>query len=196
MRTERRRYLVRKSALLPGAYESLEYIENAGKAYIDCGLEPKPTYQYEIKSDVVTGNCVFGCYFYDEQKDYRFFFVNNMFYFDVGNTRLNGLKPKLPYHVMFGNYFIKDLDENTGISKGAYDEKLNNAKVSNLYLLYGYGNVKGKVYLLRIFDGDVTVRDFIPSRRKSDDMIGMYDLVENKFYTSPNGEKFVGGKSG
>ena len=47
--------------------------------------------------------------------------------------------------------------------------------------------------LLNINDNGKPIRKFIPVKRKSDGMVGMYDLVEKKFYTSPNGVAFTGG---
>ena len=48
----------------------------------------------------------------------------------------------------------------------------------------------------RIYDleigGDLNAH-FIPVKRKSDGVIGMYDLVGRKFYTSPDGVAFTGG---
>lgn len=41
-------------------------------------------------------------------------------------------------------------------------------------------------------DGNRLV-ELIPCKRKSDGVIGMYDLVGRKFYTSPNGVAFIGG---
>lgn len=52
---------------------------------------------------------------------------------------------------------------------------------------------KGKIWLLNINDNGKPIRKFIPVKRKSDGVIGMYDLVGRKFYTSPNGVAFTGG---
>lgn len=54
-----------------------------------------------------------------------------------------------------------------------------------------YNNIN--VYSLIITYDGKPVRNFIPVKRKSDGVIGMYDLVGRKFYTSPNGEAFTGG---
>ena len=51
----------------------------------------------------------------------------------------------------------------------------------------------GKIYFLKMKENGMLVRDFIPVKRKSDGVIGMYDLVGRKFYTSPNGVAFTGG---
>lgn len=41
-----------------------------------------------------------------------------------------------------------------------------------------------KLYSCKIWDNNVLVRDFIPCYRKSDSVIGLYDLVNNQFYTN------------
>lgn len=197
MRTNRRKMI--RQRVLPTSYERLEYIENTSTAYIDCGLEPKHTFNYEIKTNAVTGNSVFGTSLTkNDYTDYRFFCVNGRkLYFDVGYDRI--ITPQgvtLPYHVKFGNYYIQDLDNETNkVTSLTFGETFNGAKLSNLCLLfgYGYGSVKGKVWLLKINDNGKPIRDFIPAKRKSDGTIGMYDLVGRKFYTSPNGVAFTGG---
>lgn len=50
-----------------------------------------------------------------------------------------------------------------------------------------------RLYENKIYQKDVLIRYFIPVKRKLDGMVGMYDLVGRKFYTSPNGVAFTGG---
>ena len=50
-----------------------------------------------------------------------------------------------------------------------------------------------RLYGSEIYQQNVLVCKLIPAKRKSDGVIGMYDLVGKKFYTSPNGEAFTGG---
>lgn len=45
-----------------------------------------------------------------------------------------------------------------------------------------YGNVR--LYYLRLYNGDKILRDFIPCYRKSDNKIGLFDLVYKEFYTN------------
>ena len=42
----------------------------------------------------------------------------------------------------------------------------------------------GRLYELKLYDNDVLSRHFIPCYRKSDKVIGLYDLVNDKFYTN------------
>lgn len=51
-----------------------------------------------------------------------------------------------------------------------------------------------RVYSFKIYNGDLLVRDFIPMYQISTDTYGLWDRVEEKFYTSPNGVKFTGGE--
>ena len=41
-----------------------------------------------------------------------------------------------------------------------------------------------KLYSCKIYDNNTLVRDFVPCYRKSDNVIWMYDLVNNQFYTN------------
>nr|UWD65034.1 MAG: hypothetical protein [Bacteriophage sp.] len=35
--------------------------------------------------------------------------------------------------------------------------------------------------------------DFVAAKRKADGKVGLFEKVESKFYTSPNGTEFIGG---
>ena len=195
MRTNRRKLMAAHG--LPSNYERLEYIENTSTAYIDCGLRPKYTFDYEIKTNIVTGNCIFGCkYYYDDTIDFRiFWYQSSIIYLDIGRGRIDLRTPSGTkiIHVKFGNYFIENLINKEKVTGVAFDENMNGALISNLFLFNGYGYEKGKVWLLNINDNGKPIRKFIPVKRKSDGMVGMYELVGRKFYTSPNGVAFTGG---
>lgn len=208
MRTNRRKMI--RQSILPVSYERLNYIENTSTAYIDCGLQPKYTFNYEIKSDVFTNNLklfLLGCIFFSDGSDYRFFsnFTSYNkhfnFYLDVGNKRISVSAPSSPnfiYHVKFGNYYINTVNPKDYKATGdIFDETINNAKLSNLFLFWDNKNPStvsiGKIYFLKIKDKSKLIRDFIPVKRKSDGIIGLYDLVGRMFYTSPNGVAFTGG---
>ena len=51
----------------------------------------------------------------------------------------------------------------------------------------------GYVYGLKIWRNDVLVRKFIPVRRLSDNKVGMYDIVNDTFYSSTSSVAFIGG---
>ncbi len=70
---------------------------------------------------------------------------------------------------------------------------MNNAVLSsNLWLLFNNSSVKGNIYLFKVWDNGKLIRDYVPVRSKTDNTVGLYDLVESKFYISPNGIAFKG----
>ena len=89
---------------------------------------------------------------------------------------------------MFNDEIIKDIG-NTGLN-------------SNNHSIYIFGgNDSGsasykssiKLYEFKISDGDTLTHEFIPCYRKSDGEIGLYDKVENKFYTNAGTGTFIKG---
>ena len=198
-----RRKMIRNSNSLPTSYERLEYIENTSTAYMDCGLKPKYTFDYELKTNIYTGDSIIGCIFKNDGTDFRFFNLI-ITYFDVGYNRISLRIPNSafnPLYVKFGNYFIENPLTKEKVTGTIFDEKMNGAMITNLFLFArlvyspsGGQSVisKGKIWLLNINDNGKPIRKFIPVKRKSDGVIGMYDLVGRKFYTSPNGMAFTG----
>ena len=59
---------------------------------------------------------------------------------------------------------------------------------------YNIPTTNAKLYYAKIYDSSkVLVRDFVPCYRKSDGEIGLYDRVENKFYTNAGTGVFLKG---
>lgn len=50
-----------------------------------------------------------------------------------------------------------------------------------------------EVYSMTITLNNEVVRNFVPAKRDSDNKYGLYDLITDTFYVSPNGNNFVGG---
>jgi len=57
---------------------------------------------------------------------------------------------------------------------------------------YGYGACK--LYECKIYDSDTLIRDFIPARRKSDNVLGLYDNIEHRFFTNDGNGTFLAGE--
>ena len=53
----------------------------------------------------------------------------------------------------------------------------------------------GKIYSTKVYDDNILIRDLVPCYRKSDNVIGMLDLVNNVFYTNAGSGKFLKGNS-
>lgn len=53
----------------------------------------------------------------------------------------------------------------------------------------------GRLYYCRFYDNNNLIRDFIPARRKSDNVVGLYDKLNNVFYTNSGSGSFVAGNN-
>ena len=51
------------------------------------------------------------------------------------------------------------------------------------------------LYYALIYDGNNLIRQFIPAKRKSDNVVGLYDLVNDTFYTNAGSYNFDYGAS-
>ena len=194
MRTNRRRTMK-----LISSYERMEYIESNGSSYIDTGIYGSDSLDIEISIHYNYNKSLFFIASRKSAKELTYVLVGDAVYshirFDYNNT-LNAL-----------GYYIDKIS----IRKSGLDVYINNVWKMSVYkgkfmtpstlLLFGIlqkGAVNsspagGKAYFLKMKENGVLVRDFVPAKRKSDGVIGMYDLVGRKFYTSPNGIAFTGG---
>ena len=101
---------------------------------------------------------------------------------------------------------FNDENNNTyydGVLKGTdvkFDLPSQSTKTINIFATGGGGDtsrIAGRIYNCKIYDKSTTpktlVRDFIPCYRNSDNEIGLYDLVNDMFYTNSGTGTFIAG---
>lgn len=67
-------------------------------------------------------------------------------------------------------------------------EKRNDLTIAGALLSAGYFSLKQYIYRIKLYeDGTTLSYDFIPCKRLSDNVVGLYDNVHNKFYPPKNG---------
>lgn len=198
------------SSRLPEGYTELEYIAStsSGGQYIDLNILlydvlDKP-YDIAIKFNLI-GNgsdndfqaTIFGCQDNTGSPWPGTFIRRN------GNTNVQGRyiggSAKDNTIGYLGN--IIELTEKTPPSKNVYNYN-NSGKVhswgTSLFCAFADANgtpmrqSEARIYYFKLFVSGTLVRDLVPCKN-SNDVIGMYDLVNNTFYTSPNNVAFVGG---
>ena len=194
-----------KQQLLPDEYQQVEYIESTGTQYIDTGVIP----------DNETGISLTVAFLNLSSDLFRFGTRQ-----DSGETRfIIGTNKTTPY---FGFGKSKSVSTVTITANKFYTFKMNylNSKKSYIdntegpdlsdissinftYSLVLFGrNSSGsitssaqKVKQLTITKGNSIIRNMIPCYRKSDNVIGMYDLVNNQFYTNDGTGTFTKGSN-
>ena len=184
---------------LISSYERIEYIESNGSSYIDTGIYGSDSLDIEISLSSI-GNTVFflisresnlkrtyGVVFEQVKSNLRFDYYNNINYLDVFvNQRVTIRKSGADIYV------------NNVFNRRILKKKFTTPSTLLMFGILQNGAVNsspagGKIYFLKMTENGMLVRDFIPVKRKSDGVIGLYDLVGRKFYTSPNGVAFTGG---
>lgn len=175
-------------------YVRVEYIENTSNAYILPNYKTNANTIIEIDVQITTinvqariiGNAsgYFESYINGNK---RFSFASN------GSTYSSNVNANTQRHIFkLDNTISKGYIDNTEVKIAK-----NTSKYYNTIYLIARGeasNLKCKIYGCKIYDGDTLVRDFIPMYQKSKDLYGLWDRVNEEFYTSPNGVKFTGGE--
>lgn len=183
---------------LISSYERIEYIESNGSSYIDTGIYGSDLLDIEISISPIG--------------EMGFFLISRISPYKrtYGVVEQQGSNMRFDYCDQINplGYFI---NKRVTIRKSGLNIYVNNVWNMSLsvckfttpstLLMFGIlqGSVVnathagGKIYFLKMKENGMLVRDFIPVKRKSDGVIGMYDLVGRKFYTSPNGVAFTGG---
>lgn len=174
---------------LPKEYTEVDYIESSGTQYIDTGFIPNSNTKYDVDIAFLNYNAnqyVIGAYTSVRNNIY----INANGYISAGygsNYKVTGSKKtlntkqniKLDKNLLYiNNELIWTFSEET----------FNNA-VNSYLLARNYNETTDyfatmKLYSCKIYDNNTLVRDFIPCFRDSDEEVGLYDLVNNVFYTN------------
>lgn len=185
---------------LPSGYTQLEYLAvgNTTGAYINTGVLGTSTAYFELamKYTVIPPT-------------YSFIFGANDYV--GGITQVGAYEGKFNAYAGGAGYDTQllDTDEHTWRfdSSGLYlDDTLVTSVGStfpssyNYYLFWrqqqtggDYKTTNALVRYCKIWDGSTLVRNFIPAKRDSDDVLGMYDTVNDVFYTNAGTQAFIGG---
>lgn len=184
---------------LPFEYQEVEYIESTGTQYIDTGIIPNQNTGFDItflsNNKISSSSAEYGCILGSRKSS------------QVNELQLTSFIPADSGYqgsLSFGT----SLTVNAGISVGEKNSvSLRNQFYSNgnnvqhnfdttfaspvnlyVFALNNGGKAaqhgKLKLYNLKLYKGNTLIRDFIPCYRKSDGVIGLYDLVYNQFYTN------------
>ena len=186
--------LIKKKAILnnatktriPAEYQEVEWIQSTGTQYIDLNYTPT------INTDYIVDGCFLS--------DGRFGAITSTerHYFGVisGNWGCSVFNPFGAWNHNLGAY-----DTNRHIFSMSKDGFLiddilkssagNNVINANLYAFATNNNVasdkyyaNAKIYNITIKENGINTMMLIPCYRKSDNEVGMYDIINDTFYTN------------
>ncbi len=188
------------SKSLPTGYTQLEYIESTGTQYFDTGVYPSDTLNYDIEFEIKseTPAEIFGA-----SRGAGVEYQLNRY---SGGYVCTG---SYAYYIAISlNAYQRAILNGTEYKIYSKSALLNSSTVDrtgaeniNLSIFMFAGNRYGvagefsetKMYSCKFYDGNVLVRNFIPAKRESDNVVGMYDVVEDKFYTNAGSGTFTAG---
>lgn len=176
---------------LPSAYQQVEYIENTAASMITTSFVPTYLSRIVVDAQEVTSN------------NYPRIFASGN-YSGQGNVAMGYESNQKLYVKVFADssYFASDvsrdynrhvyeLDRTAAKIDGVsiYESQSTSTPTSyraiNLFGRSGAGEAfKGRMYSVKMYENDVLAVDLVPCYRKSDTVIGMYDTVNDVFYTN------------
>lgn len=188
------------TAILPDTYQQVDYIQSSGTQYIDTGIVGKDTikYQYKFLQTEYNGNVTLGTMGTGSNNTSRMFITNSKLYLDIygESSRISQTFENLintVHNWEIGNRYVKDIDTNTILISNTSLSSF--STTTNITICGTQTSSKQKIYGLKIYDNETIIRDFIPCYRKSDNVVGLYDLVNNVFYTNAGTGAFTYGST-
>jgi len=176
-------------------FQTLEYLYFDGASAIDTGIDPLGDIKIETEFQAtdITNSAIslFGSRYNltsNSPPGLAFWLKPNAsaFALDYGANRQTGPNADTNWHTLSVNNNVWTLDgvartaPTTGGITSPYTIYLGNINASNQFATDRY--FTGKVKFFRIWKNGVVVRDFVPSRRASDGVCGVWDSVTSTFF--------------
>ena len=189
---------------LPKEYTQVDYIQSSGSQYIDTGIkgnqDTKVNLDFEGTDFSYSGNkTIIGSRTSATEKHYGITIsagANPYLYSGYNNVSQEGVRISLntKYNV-FKDKNTTYLD-NTQMTNTTYTTFETS---TNMYIFaMNEGGAKFyssiKLFTLKIYNNNELIRDFIPCYRNSDNEVGLYDLVNDVFYTNQGTGAFTYGE--
>lgn len=188
-------------------YIQLEYIESTGTQYIDTEITSiSKKLKVEIKFAISTlqnFQNLFCCR--NSTYNSRTLFITDLTGFrnDQNYNQFN-ISKSLTLDTIYNlsssqtefkinNIVLQTYPEDSGIDLDKPLILLSAYDATTTIVNYNY-SFKGKIYNYKIYDNDVLIRDYIPVKRKSDEVLGLYDMISNKFFINKGTGNFEEGE--
>ncbi len=197
-------------------YRQLEWIASTGTQYIDTGVSPSMydgnyTLELEELHSAITKNLyLFGAGTGSEPENSRALFritgssggKSCAFYTNASSGSSNSVSCS-GLIINSVNYIKVIANTANHVRKVQINEATKSSSatfvsISNkTFTIFGARTstkFSGRLYYLKIYGKDNLVRNFIPAQRISDNKVGLYDIIENKFYSNvATGKDFTPG---
>ena len=196
-----------KHSRLPKEYQEVKYIESTGTQYINTEYYPNLNTRYELdvqfidlsyeQMNGIAGGVALGSSYIRMGIGIT---IGTRRYWAVANENIQKTTSDTYRHLCW----IDFKNGTYGYDENVYYKSVPSfANPAPIHLFCRFGNnvysstidcyCKEKLYGCKLYENEVLVRNMVPCYRKSDNVIGMYDLVNNKFYTNAGTGEFIKG---
>lgn len=187
--------------ILPSGYQEVDYIQSSGTQYIDTGMKLNQNSEVELKvSNITYGSTkLFGSRSSATSNNYSILTIASGMVLDFQNYNNNRLQVSTPISepitISMSNQKLQINTNSQNIGTYTSFTTPGNAYIFNGAGSFpaGYTNASMRLYYCRLYDNGTLVRNFIPCYRKSDNVVGLYDIVNNQFYTNAGTGTFTYG---
>lgn len=196
--------LNKPTSLLPSGYTQYDYLERGNNnAYINTGLYANSNTEMELDFMVLdmnggTGKSMAGTVVANANFAFRFVAVDS-YVCSYGNQNagvlysptLKELNRRYLYRVNKNGFYI-----NNSLMKSFTDIEFANEGTNTIFLFQSRNSGSDnalRVYGFKLKENGVLTANYIPCKRDSDGVCGMYDLVSNTFKPSSNSYQFTCG---
>lgn len=168
---------------LPAGYTKLKCIEATGTQYIKTGVTGAGRWEFDIQFTNTSTRQLMG---YGGSRDEYWGCQDNGGY-GLFNSNTRGRAGNRDTIVHDAQNFLLQVQNQslTGIATSNVS-----SKEYQIFAIDGGYNCKAKLYRCQCIKGTVAIRDFIPAQRQSDGAIGLYDVINNGFYTNAGSGSF------
>lgn len=188
-------------------YTILDYIECTGTQYIDTEFKANTTTTKFIGAFTPTKQ-VMGALLGSRNATSSGAHACNVFVLENGTFRVdwaNGNYTGTETNYVVGNKYEMEITRGTFILNGtkySYSNTSSYTQTGN-FLIGTFNNITypyssgfvGYIHKCKLYSNNVLIRNFIPAKRNSDNKVGMYDTVTNKFYTNAGKGSFIAGEN-
>ena len=188
---------------LPTEYQEVEYIESTGTQYIDTGYcataNTKVLTDVKVLSVPARNAWLFGSRNSDVTSRYELIWLDSekvyRFYYGTNNYTFSGVPST-------GELAITTASTGATINGVSVTPAAATISSTNsIYIFSCHGGTASnetsymRLFSFKIYEGKILMHDFVPCYRKSDNAVGLYDLVNGVFYTNAGTGDFAKGKN-
>lgn len=185
---------------VPNEYQEIEYIESTGIQYIDTGVSGECTVMIDCqgmlannKSQIIVGSSASrGNYFAQ---------VTTTGKYGLSTGGYGGLTDviytdRATFEIDFGNTQRSVTVNGETHTVTSFTANTNNYALFRAMAIVGsdYYYANARIYSCKMIQQDILVRDFVPCYRKADNVIGLYDVVNDDFYINIGSGTFIKGE--